>query len=214
MLTREILLDVVRRNYPGLEPRNDFDIVELATERHEGTPVEVYAWLDNHFAEEVQSMGSYEKVMYNAAKLLDTYVEPTGLPVIFIRPIPDSEYSIRLFPDSISAAEYRMDFVETATGKAVNSPFEFELWGVPNPDTPHITMAMTGQLRSIERAHSIKQKYIDPGEERFILRGGQSCLSQRPGKIPVLFTVPSRKHEEVTASHELRLLDLPKVVSC
>ncbi|KAI0639081.1 hypothetical protein C8Q77DRAFT_33657 [Trametes polyzona] len=111
--------------------------------------------------------------------VLDTYVEPTGMKpkpgdkFVFVRPIPDSDYSIRLFPGSVSATEYCMDFVETATGEAVNSPPELELWDVSNPDMPHITMAMTERLKSIERAHGIKQdfKKIYPLERKSLFVG-------------------------------------------
>ncbi|KAI0639080.1 hypothetical protein C8Q77DRAFT_1163273 [Trametes polyzona] len=216
--TREIFLEALRSNYPGLEPRNNFDIAMLGTTRREGTHEELYAWLDGELAAYIQSWPSYEKAMESIDRLLDTYVEPTGPKpgdkFVFVRPIPDSDYSIRLFPGSISAAEYCMDFVETATGKAVNSPFEYELWGVPNPDMAHITMTMTGKLRSIERAHGIKQEDILPGAERFVLRDGQSCLLKRPGKDPVMFTVPLRRRQQPPSTAPLHVLDFPKVLDC
>ena len=112
---------------------------------------------------------------------------------VYIRSIPDTKYSIRLFPGSISAAEYCLDFVDSATGEPVNSPFEFELWAVENPETPWLSMPVTMQMRSIEYAHGIKQADILPGHEKFILRDGLTCVLIRPGKPKIQFTVPVRK---------------------
>ena len=54
---------------------------------------------------------------------------------------------------------------------------------------------MTGRLRSIERAHGIKEKEIFPGHElKYILRDSQTCMMLvRPGKWPVRFTILLRK---------------------
>ncbi len=131
---------------------------------------------------------------------------------IFVRPIPDSEYSVRLFPGSISAAEYCMDFVDSATGEPVNSPFEFELWGIPNPDTPWLSFPICGQLRPIERAHGIKRKEIRPGAEKFVLRDGQTCVLARPGKRSLHFLVPVWKMETPEVVDDKDMLDLPQFV--
>lgn len=133
---------------------------------------------------------------------------------MFIRPIPDSKYSLRLFPGSFSAAEYCLDFVETATGKPVNSPFEYELWGVPNPDadTPWLSIPMCGKLRSIERSHGIKQADILPGEEKYILRDGQTCVLARPGKRSLRFTVPVRKMKSAEVVDDMDVVDLPRYI--
>lgn len=129
----------------------------------------------------------------------------------FIRPIPDSKYSLRLFPGSLSVAEYCLDFVDSATGEPINSPFEYELWGVPDPDTPWLSMPIIGKLRSIERGHGIKQEDILPGREKFVLRDGQTCILMRPGKRPARFTVPLRKLELTDVVEDVDVIDLPKV---
>ena len=134
---------------------------------------------------------------------------------IHIRPIPDTKYSIRLFPGSISAAEYCMDFVDSASGEPVNSPFEFELWGVPDPDTPWLSMPITMQMRSIENSHGIKQEDILPGHEKFILRDGLTCVLIRPGKPKIQFKVPVRKMPEQPqpqGAPEVVILDFPEVI--
>ncbi|OJT05951.1 hypothetical protein TRAPUB_3138 [Trametes pubescens] len=220
ILFRKLCAEKILRDYPGVEPRSDYDFVALGSRRFHGSPAEIYAQLDEDLASHVESYG-YEFIMNNAKKLCDAYVEPTGIKPgqlgtgdksVFIRPIPDSKYSIRLFPGSISAAEYCMDFVESATGNAVNSPFEFELWGIPNPDTPWLSFPICGQLRSIERAHGIKQQDIRPGAEKFILRDGQTCVLARPGKRSVRFTVPVRKVVPPDAVDDMDILDLPQFV--
>ncbi|EIW63831.1 uncharacterized protein TRAVEDRAFT_41259 [Trametes versicolor FP-101664 SS1] len=223
VLFRNLCMEKIRKDYPGVKPRNDYDISSLSEKRFKGSPAEIYAQLDEDLALDVGDVG-YEFIMEAATAMLDRYVEPTGLKpgqsaflydddnFIFIRPVPDSKYSVRLFPGSISAAEYCLDFVDTATGKSVNSPFEFELWGIPNPDTPWLSFPICGQLRSIEYAHGIKQKDILPGAEKFILRDGQTCLLVRPGKRSLRFTVPVRKMETPDVVDEVDVLDLPQFV--
>ncbi|KAI0364537.1 hypothetical protein BV20DRAFT_983114, partial [Pilatotrama ljubarskyi] len=136
----------------------------------------------------------------------------TGDKLVYTRPTPDSKCSIRLFPGAQHAAEYCMDFVKTATGQPVNSPFEFELWSVPDPDTPWLTAPMIMQLRTAESAHRIKQEDIPPGEEKFTLRDGQTCMLIRPGKVSIRFTVPVRPlSQTVLPDEEVIVLDFPKV---
>ncbi|KAI0639071.1 hypothetical protein C8Q77DRAFT_1029671, partial [Trametes polyzona] len=218
---RHYCLRVIRDKHPDFEPRNDWDILKLACTHKDRSlsQVELYAWLDETLAEKVKvERSTYERVLESVSMQLDEEAEPTGIkPVpgdenVFIRPIPESEYSIRLFPGSVSAAEYCMDFVETATGKAVNSPFEYELYGVENPEMWWLTSTMVGRIQSIEAAHGIKQEDILPGEERFVLRDGQSCMLVRPREKPVFFTVPMRGRPGVVDMSNLHVLDLPKFV--
>ncbi|KAI0351331.1 hypothetical protein OH77DRAFT_1429880 [Trametes cingulata] len=212
---RETFLEQIHINYPGIQPRNDWDIVQLGSTRRPGTPAELYAWLDKTYAEEKESNSEVDECV---AELLDAKVSVTGRKprpddkLVYTRPIPDSEYSIRLFPGALDAAEYCMDFVETATGHPVNSPFEFELWSVPNPDTPWLTASMTMQLRSIERARRMKLEDILPGEEKFILRDGQTCMLIRPGKCLVRFTVPVRPQPQIGQPEDVvHVLDFPQI---
>ncbi|KAH9854458.1 hypothetical protein C2E23DRAFT_818754 [Lenzites betulinus] len=159
VLFRNLCMGKIRKDYPGLDPRNDFELVRLCEQRFHGSPAEIYAELDKQLAQNTATYG-YEMFIGLSTKLLDTYVEPTGIKpddpcpdpkFVFVRPVPGSKYSIRLFPGSVSAAEYCMDFVESATGKPVNSPFQYELWGIPNLEAPWLSMPMCGQLRSIEK---------------------------------------------------------------
>ncbi|KAI0639053.1 hypothetical protein C8Q77DRAFT_1222394 [Trametes polyzona] len=221
MTSREYCLRCIRKDHPDFQPRNDWDILKLACTRREGNPsqAELYTWLDEELENQLKMEGSsYEQTMKDIAEELDEEVEPTGdKPIpgdknVFIRPIPDSEYSIRLFPGSLTDAEFCLDFVETATGKAVNSPFEYELWGVENPEIWWLTSTMVGRIQSAEVAHGIKQEDILPGEERFVLRDGQSCMLVRPGKRSLFFTVPIRSRPGVMDTSNLDVVDLPKFI--
>ncbi|OSD06833.1 hypothetical protein PYCCODRAFT_1474250 [Trametes coccinea BRFM310] len=219
ILFRDACLDVIRRFYPNTKPRSDWDIMQLGSQtKRADNPEALYAWLDQRYASSVQILG--REVTDNSVKtVLDTYMEHSGKkpvaddPRVLTRPIPDSKYSIRLFPGSLSSAEYCMDFVDSATGQPVNLPFEHELWSVPNPDTPWLTMPMVGKLRSAERSHGIQQEDIRPGEEKYFLRDGQTCVLMRPGKRPVRFTVPVRRRPGLQeATEAVDVLDFPKLV--
>lgn len=103
-----------------------------------------------------------------------------------------------------------MDFVNTETQEAVNSPFEFELWAVPDPDAPWLAMP-SGRLYSLERNFHIAQDKILPGIEKWVLRDGQTCLLKRPGKKDVMFQVPVRRKVK-PVQYDVDLLDFPKEV--
>ncbi|KAL7280680.1 hypothetical protein ACG7TL_005619 [Trametes sanguinea] len=218
VLFREMALHNVRTNNPRIEPRNDWELLKLSSKHIPGTPAEVYAWLDERYASEVEQEGV--EIVCWATEFLNTWMEPTGMKprpgevskYVHVRPIPESKYSIRIFPGSISAAEYCMDFVDSETGEPVNSPFEYELWAVPDPDTPWLGMPMCQQIRSIERIHGIKQEDILPGHEKFILRDGQTCVLRRPGKPQVRFNVPVRKQPVTQPQPEVHVITFPRVI--
>lgn len=135
-----------------------------------------------------------------------------GRDLVHTRPIPGSRYSIRLWPGNPYVHEYCMDFVDTATQEAVNSPFEFELWAVPSLDAPWLSMP-SGRLHSLERNFHIAQDKILPAEEKWVLRDGQTCLLKRPGKKDVMFSVPKRKVNSLPAAgYDVDVLDFPKEV--
>lgn len=104
-----------------------------------------------------------------------------------------------------------MDFVDTATKEAVNSPFEFELWAIPDPEAPWLCMP-SGRLNSLESNFHIPQHEIPPGEERWVLRDGQTCVLKRPGKKGVFFRVPVRKKSQDPEPVEYDVLDFPREV--
>ncbi|KAI0662324.1 hypothetical protein C8Q70DRAFT_964594 [Cubamyces menziesii] len=222
VLFRDLCVQQVKARYPSIKPRSDWELLYLAEKKVEGSVEQVYAALDERYIKDIKLFG-FEECEEMVAKALAWRVEPTGMKplpkesnkYIHIRPIPDTKYSIRLFPGSISAAEYCMDFVDSASGEPVNSPFEFELWGVPDPDTPWLSMPITMQMRSIENSHGIKQEDILPGHEKFILRDGLTCVLIRPGKPKIQFKVPVRKMPEQPqpqGAPEVVILDFPEVI--
>ncbi|KAH9890100.1 hypothetical protein C8Q73DRAFT_793446 [Cubamyces lactineus] len=221
VLYRDFCVQQVKARYPTIEPRNDWELLYLTETKVEGTAEEVYAELDKEYISDIEEYG-FEECERMVTEHLASRIEPTGMKplpkevnkYIHIRPIPGTKYSLRLFPGSISAAEYCLDFVDSASGEPVNSPFEFELWGVPNPETPWLSMPITMRMRSIENAHGIRQEDILPGHEKFILRDGLTCVLIRPGKPKIQFTVPVRKlPEQPQASREdVVIVDLPKVI--
>ncbi|KAI0351333.1 hypothetical protein OH77DRAFT_1439313 [Trametes cingulata] len=214
---RETCLEQIRTRYPGFTPRDDWDILQLGTgPPRKGTHKELYAWLDEWHA---QCLEIDPRIDAGTKQVLDTRMETTGKKpkpgdqYVYTRPIPHSAYSVRLFPGALDAAEYCMDFVESATGEPANSPFEYELWNIPNPETPGagVGLPVVGQLRSIERAHGIKQEDILPGAEKFVLCDGQTCMLTRPGMRPVWFTVPIRTQPPSEALDAMDKLDFPKI---
>ncbi|KAI0633352.1 hypothetical protein C8Q77DRAFT_782607 [Trametes polyzona] len=219
ILYRDFCLQRVKELYPDLRPRNDYELVTLAIAPRPGTHTELRAWVDGEYAIDVQMLGK-EEVDRNTSVLLSTYVEPTGVKPppgkvsdgVHIRRIPNTEYSIRLFPGSFSAAEYCMDFVDSTSGRPVNSPFDFELWAVPDFEKPWLGMPVVQRIRSIERIFHIKQEDIHDGHEKFILRDGQTCLLKRPGKQTIRFKVPVRRRPAADQQEKLLDLDFPEVV--
>lgn len=120
---------------------------------------------------------------------------------VHIRAIPQSDYSIRMWGTNMEKnREYCFDFVETATGNPVNSPFEYELWAVPNQRTPWIP-CQSARLCSLERSFGTRQEDIKPGGEKFVLLEGTPCFLKRPNMRSVYFVAPIRP----------RPLDLPEI---
>ncbi|KAI8972203.1 hypothetical protein BD414DRAFT_540382 [Trametes punicea] len=222
ILYRDFCRQLASQLNPGVEPRSDWELLKLAYERMTGDLADVYAFLDKELLEDVDLQGSVEIVQRCCAKALDNYIEPTGYkplpgevnPFVHIRPIPDTKYSIRLFPGSFTDAEYCLDFIDSATGEPVNSPFEFELFAGPGEtNTPWLSLPIAMKLRSIENAHGIRTQDIRPGEEKFILRDGQMCVLTRPGKPKIRFTVPIRqKAKSAEEVEDAIVLDFPKIL--
>ncbi|KAI0371538.1 hypothetical protein BV20DRAFT_1043208 [Pilatotrama ljubarskyi] len=222
VLYRDLCTEFVKSRYPGIKPRSDWELVFMTERSLNGITEEIYAELDKEFSEDVEQYG-LEEIERMVAITLGRHVHHTGfkpLPketnkYVYIRSIPDTPYSIRLFPGSLATAEYCLDFVDSASGEPVNSPFEFELWGVPDPETPWLSVPITQKIRSIERAHGIKQEDILPGHEKFILRDGLTCVLIRPGKPKIQFTVPIRKLPQAPAAalEEVIVFELPKVIT-
>ncbi|KAI0657792.1 hypothetical protein C8Q70DRAFT_264701 [Cubamyces menziesii] len=219
---RDVCEKVARNLHPDVKPRNDWDLLQLASIPLPVKPEEVYVALDKLF--DATMMGqTHAEMIQGATYMLGLMVEPTGIKPcpgdqdksIQIRPIPDSKYSIRLFPGSFTDAEYCMDFVDSETGESVNTPFECELHAGPGEtDTPWMNFPHSMRIKSIEVARGRKFKDILPGEEKYILRDGQQCVLIRPGKPKIRFTVPIRKRprSEPVKEEGTIYLDFPKMI--
>ncbi|TFK78043.1 hypothetical protein K466DRAFT_607384 [Polyporus arcularius HHB13444] len=214
---RDVCHQIIGFKYPGFRPRNDFELITLATRRYPGARSDLGTWLDHELAFTIQDVGSLEAVMDSARNTLTmpasriTGLKPRGTERgVFLRPIPDSPYSIRLFPGCALAREYCLDFVDTRTGVPVNSPFQYELWGVPNSGLSFGVGATP--ITNLESAFGVRQEDISPGHEKFLLTDGQTCLLRRPGHKDVRFTVPIRRQPAAAASRaadDVHVLDLP-----
>lgn len=86
----------------------------------------------------------------------------------------------------------------TSTGEAVNSPFKFDLFTLPDPDAL-VGSAPIMRMRPLEHSFGIPQHKIEPGEEKFLLHDGQHCLLRRPGHRDVRFKVPIRRRPKPEA---------------
>ncbi|KAI0819571.1 hypothetical protein BC628DRAFT_1413607 [Trametes gibbosa] len=196
---RDCYRETVHRLYPYYTPKDDFEILALSDGHYkeEATVEGITRFIDAAVAD----FKSREYAVRMATQCLDTKADITGLkprpgdPGVFTRPLPGSDYSVRLFPGSKAASEYCLDFVLTQTGEAVNSPFEFSLFAGPGPTTP-VGFAPTVGISPLECSFGVAQEDISPGEEKFVLRDGQLCTLRRPGYKDVQFVVPMRRRPE------------------
>ncbi len=129
-------------------------------------------------------------------------------PNVFCRPIPNSAYSIRLFPGSITQG----DEVQTESGKPVNSPLGFEIWSTRDPGVMPWLGGGTARVCSLEHALGFRGASIEPRAEKFVLRDGQTCLLKRPGHTDVQFTVPVRAEGLNLERPDMDHLDFPGLV--
>ncbi|KAH9858411.1 hypothetical protein C2E23DRAFT_798467 [Lenzites betulinus] len=214
---RDVCLEGVRKRYSFYTPKNDFEILSLNDGLYKGTSVEgIVKYLENDLKEMTGKSGNPEFVFRRATKCLDAKADFTGLKPrpgdfgVFIQPIPDSDYSVRLFPGSKYASEYCLDFVLTATGEPENSPFEFSLFAGPGPTVPLGTTPTVG-LRPLECSFGIPIDKIPPGTEKFLLRDGQLCTLRRPGHKDVQFTIPIRQRAE-PPKPDVNILEFPQFI--
>ncbi|KAI0373770.1 hypothetical protein BV20DRAFT_962355 [Pilatotrama ljubarskyi] len=214
---RDLSLRVIRNKYPYFTPRNDWDILFLSSGPYTGPPQDIYKYLDSQLAADLRYC-SYETTMEQTRKTLDKVVDVTGLkpepgdPHVFVHPIPNSKYSIRLFPGSAKGQDYCLDFLLTETGEPVNSPFEFDLLCIPDPNVP-VPSGPIVRMRPLECSFGIRQDKINPGEEKFLLRDGQHCVLRRPGHRDVRFTVPIRRRPKaVTQPADADYIHFPQYI--
>ena len=102
-----------------------------------------------------------------------------------------------------------MDFVSTASGEPVNSPFKYELWSIPSDNAPFVAAR---RIYSLEKGGGFAREAIRPGAERFLLMDGQTYQLRRPGRKNVRFQVPERRELQVQQTHGDEVLQFPKVL--
>ena len=129
-------------------------------------------------------------------------------PGVFVLPIPNSTYSLRIFPGCRRDEEYCMDFVHTVTQQPVNSPFEFELWLISGPAAPWNAPGVF-RIHSIEHSFRLASHMIRPGEEKFVLNDGKTYQLIRPGHKAVRFTIPRRVSPPTAVDPRLDILAFP-----
>ncbi|KAI1790104.1 hypothetical protein LXA43DRAFT_1095819 [Ganoderma leucocontextum] len=170
---RDVLAGLCRQRFPTVALENDYYIfilseIDAETLQSFSSDEEVYAHIDNLFASETGGR-------LDQADALLRY-----------HPRTDSDFSVRLFPGDPAEHLYCLDFVRNDTGYAVNSLFEFELWAGAWPRFP------LARVFSIEDAVGLVPESILPGEEKFVLKDGYTCLLKRKGRKDMVFMVPVR----------------------
>ncbi|KAI0033236.1 hypothetical protein K488DRAFT_85079 [Vararia minispora EC-137] len=130
---------------------------------------------------------------------------------VHICSIPNSEFSIRLFGKYMEdKRQYGLDFIRTSTGKSENSPFQYDLFTVPDPDAQTagpIFGPRSGRLFSVESGLGLEPSEIRPGAERFILSEGMCCLLKRKGHRDVYFKVPVRIRPKASFKYDADILE-------
>ena len=111
---------------------------------------------------------------------------------MFVRSIPNTDYSFRLFPGSRRNNQYCLDFVLTETGEAINSPLQHKLLMLPpKRNVWHVRGAVT--LWTVGSGAGIPASEEQPGSEYYILNDGWKCMLTRPELPNMCFTVPVRR---------------------
>ncbi|KAI0639051.1 hypothetical protein C8Q77DRAFT_27903 [Trametes polyzona] len=214
MRARELCLDYIRGRFPDIQTSSlsGFEIITLATATPEGLNLRVTReWVKEAWKMTVQDChGSEEEALAEVEKVLDEMIVPTGRkpspkdPEVKYLPLDGMEHSLRFWPGDIDDAEYCMDFVVTATGEPINVPPGYELWAMPDPRTPWLTVA-SQQILSAEEVMGIPRNKIKPGEEKFILRDGMTCALRRTDSTfqDIVFRVPMRPEVRQLGEYEV-----------
>ena len=220
---RDVYVDIVRTAYPWYEVRSDFELLALGGRGYDYAEGEgLGARLEQDWSAFVsQFEGDADNAMWEVRRTLDTLVEVTGVsrhdlyeasslflsnviqekPMpgdanVTIIPIPESPYSLRMWPGAASTREFCLDYVYAKDPKAsVNKPPGYKLTiHVPGGATPWLGVGRQ-PLHSLEASFGIRDEDIIPGEERFVVLEGMVCSLEYPEQDiggPVSFEVPVR----------------------
>ena len=114
-------------------------------------------------------------------------------PHVYIKPIENTHYSIRLWPGSHELRLWCMDFVDSRTREPKNSPFPSQLYAVPKTwETPWLSQEQPRPVISLQEMHGMSKDDIPDGCEKFILSDGQQCVLMIKGGLRIRFNVPVR----------------------
>ncbi|KAI0033239.1 hypothetical protein K488DRAFT_85081 [Vararia minispora EC-137] len=222
---RPLLQHIAKREYPDITPRNDHELCELSYGNYKPQKHgEFYAWADRQLLfhakllcpEDIErgkemALNSCVVLMNKPARMCGFKPIPGDDEDVHIRPIPNSEFSIRLFGKYMEdKRRYGLDFVRTSTGKSENSPFQYDLFTVPNPDAQTagpVFGPRSGRLFSMESGLGLRGIDIRPGAERFLLSEGMCCLLKRKGHRDVFFKVPIRPRPKEPFEYDADILE-------
>ncbi|TBU35026.1 hypothetical protein BD311DRAFT_745451 [Dichomitus squalens] len=229
---RSACLQLLQDRYPGFVPKNDFELMALTGSDYHVPESRIRWWLDEQlkmfleletgltdpeedpeaFVAGTQALEARATSVLGIRGAVTGAKPKPGTPNVFCRPIPGSPYSIRLFPGSIVRREYCLDFVHTQTGQPLNTPAGFELWIAPETFTPWLGVTGTMRLRSLEAMFG--KSIVRAGEEKFVLRDGQTSILKRPGHKDLRFKVPVRIDglENADSSRDEDHLEFPEFV--
>ena len=87
---------------------------------------------------------------------------------------------------------FLLDFVDTRTKIAVNSPAGYEIDALPRVGR---MLSIPGPIISCEAVRYTPRERILDGEERFSVPEGSPCVLRRPGKDDFFFAVPDRPRD-------------------
>ncbi|KAI0324430.1 hypothetical protein GY45DRAFT_1262876, partial [Cubamyces sp. BRFM 1775] len=190
MIFRDYCMEHVKAHYPYIEPRNDWELVQMTMKPIEGsrctTPLYTRSTLNRSRTSALRSAIGWVPGSWTQNLNPQGCVPPLNVTPHISHPSPSNvgeaasegahtQYSLCLFPGSLTAGEYCMDIVDSVSGEPVNSPFEFELWGALDPATPAVgTPRLTHKVPSMERRHGLKREEILPGHEKWLLTDGRT----------------------------------------
>ncbi|KAI0026933.1 hypothetical protein K488DRAFT_63814, partial [Vararia minispora EC-137] len=222
---RPLLQYVAKRGYPDINPRNDYEVSQLACGNYKPQKHgDFYAWVERELHIDAQLVcpedveRGKEIVLSRSKARLDKPACISGFkPMpgdnedVHICPIPNSEFSIRLFGKYMEdKQQYGLDFVRTSTGKSENSPFQYDLFTVSDPDVQTAGPMMgprSGRLFSVESGLGLEPSEIRPGAEKFIMFEGMCCLLKRKGHRDVYFKVPVRPKPKAPFKYDADILE-------
>ncbi|TFY54425.1 hypothetical protein EVG20_g9709 [Dentipellis fragilis] len=217
--SREFCIRYNHEFYPQITPRDDYELRLLADGgfKKDGTNEEFYEFVRrvSHEAS-LDERGNAELMAQRRAKAKVRLDRPShvlgakpfpGQDTIKVRPIPNSPFSLRLWPTGNPAFNvWGIDFVRTETGDVVVTPPNFELSIVPDITAPWLPCSGM-EMRPIWHAWGRMPESITPAMETYLAPAGASCRVARPGQRDVLFKLPVPQRPASTYHRDADILE-------